>query len=267
MEETILLSNHNESFSSNKKIIQIKPPEYFLEKQSASNQTIDHNLSPKEQLSHVEGKIEFAEQELERLKAEQNELLTKTHEEITKERNNWEQEKEQLIEVTKKEGYEEGVVLGKEEGKSQYKTLLHQANSIIESAQKDYFSTIDRNEETIIDLAIHTAEKILQQKISDEPEAILGLVKAAIQDIKDKSKIMIYLHPENYQYVLNQKNELLRILDNEANLSIYINEKLTENACVIEHPYGQIDASIDTQLGQIRQILHELVMEKDDKSN
>jgi len=261
------LSNHHQSFSSNKKMIQIKPPEYFLEKQSGFDKETAGETPLLNQLNHYEGEIEAAREELERIKAEQDQLLRTTNEQIQKEKSGWELEKEQLTEQAKSEGYYEGLILGKEEAHNQYKGLIDQANSIIESAQKDYFTTIDQNEETIIDLAIHTAEKVVQQKIADTPEVMLRIVRAAIQDIKDKSKLMIYLSPENYEYVLHQKHELLRILDNKADLSIYMNEQLSENACVIEHPYGQIDASVDTQLAQIRQILHELVMEKNDKSN
>jgi flagellar assembly protein FliH len=37
---------------------------------------------------------------------------------------------------------------------------------------------------------------------------------------------------------------------------------MTENQCLIEHPFGRIDASIDTQLEQIRNVLDQVTMEK-----
>ncbi|MFB4475339.1 flagellar assembly protein FliH, partial [Oceanobacillus caeni] len=57
------------------------------------------------------------------------------------------------------------------------------------------------------------------------------------------------------------KQELTQLLENNLKLSIYVKEELDVNACIVEHPFGQIDASIDTQLSQIKQILQDVVQE------
>jgi len=250
----ILLSDRQNHSYVKTKVIQVKPVEYFQNQ----NQRTNHSNNEK---AVIEGKIINAKQELEDVKKEKEELIQAVNDEIAKEKRNWQKEKEKWIKKAQEEGYNEGVALGKQEVYNQYKTLLNQANAIIESAQKDYHSIIEKNEETIIDLAIHTAEKIVRKKISDEPKDFINIVKEAIKDLKDQSTVTIYLHPDNYQLVLNHKNELLRTLDNQAALSIYINEELSENACLIEHPFGKIDAGVDTQLEQIRKILQELSME------
>lgn len=257
----ILLFDSNNQTTLDKRVIQIKPLDYFKQQQEKETGT------PQDELANQKDMIASTKQELDQLKQEKEQLLQSVQQEIETEKNNWQTEKEQWIEQAKEEGFNKGIQLGKEEGYSQYQSLIEQANAIISSAQKDYYQTIEQNEETIINLAVHTAEKILQLKIEQEPEVFSNIVQTAIQNIKNQSKITIYLHPTNYQFVLNQKNELMRLLDKEATLSIYINEGLANNACVIEHPFGRIDASIDTQLEEIRQILQELAMEKNDESS
>ena len=55
-----------------------------------------------------------------------------------------------------------------------------------------------------------------------------------------------------YQYLLSQKEELITIFSHETNLFIYPNEDLPEDGCVIESESGRLDASIDTQLLEIK---------------
>jgi len=250
----ILLSNPKSHSTAETRLIKVKPVEFFRKENQDQEE-------PEQEKINIEQKIMTAKQELDGLREEKEALIQATNEQIAKEKSNWEAEKEEWIRQAQEEGYQEGLTIGQREGLKQYKHQLEQANSIIESASQDYHSIIEKNEETILELAIHTAEKIIQQKITMEPTSFIQIVQAAIKDIKDQSKVSIYLHPNNYPVVLEQKNELQRILENDAQLSIYINNELAENACLIEHPFGQVDAGVDTQLLQIREILQDISME------
>jgi flagellar assembly protein FliH len=193
--------------------------------------------------------------------SERDTLIQETKEMIEQEKKQWEEEKKQWIETAKAEGFQTGISLGKEEGLQQYRQLLNEANDLTVLALKDYHTTLEKHSEKILDLAIHTAEKILNQQLTTEPDIFISIVKSAIKEIKDQPIISIYLHSSNYQTVLQQKEELVQLLENEAKLAVYIRESITVNSCLIEHPYGQIDASVDTQLQQIRSVIHEVVAE------
>ena len=90
-----------------------------------------------------------------------------------------------------------------------------------------------------------------------------NVVALEIKEIKDQSVVSIYLHPANYEIVLEQKAELKKMLETDTKLSLYINDELAENSCVIKHPFGEIDASVDTQLEAIRNVLKDLTMEQE----
>lgn len=61
---------------------------------------------------------------------------------------------------------------------------------------------------------------------------------------------------------MNQKEELEQIVRNDDVISIYTDRNLQEHSCIVKHPYGQIDVSIDTQLQQLKIALEEKVMER-----
>ncbi|WP_339215325.1 flagellar assembly protein FliH [Ornithinibacillus sp. FSL M8-0202] len=239
---------------SSKKTIQIIPIQKKLSEQIV--------ISSEEQLQSELDQLKVAQDELELVKKQREDLIANTEHEIQSAKEAWQQEKLELMEQARQEGFQAGFEQGKVESLEQYHHLIDQANGIIEASKLDYQSTVEKSEETILTLAVHVAQKIIKQEIDKEPELFLPIVKDAISTIKDQREVTIYLHPENYEYILSQKNELEKILESKAVLSIYINEALEVGSCMIEHPFGKIDARIHTQLSKIYEILQEVLLEQ-----
>lgn len=256
---TILLSNFesDKRHSTGERLIKIKKIESKEEIVSTSLEPI----SLEDEIATTENKLKKAEEKLIDLQRQKEELLEKTKEAVKSERNDWKTEKLELIEHAKETGHEAGFSLGKQEAMNEYSEKLVQANSIVEAATTDYHSKLEKSNETIAELAIHVAKKIVTNYISEHPGMFKAIITKAIKEIKDQSTISIYLHPDNYEFVIKQKEELVNLLDGDVQISIYIDQTIAENGCLIKHPFGQIDASVDTQLEQIRTALLEAVRE------
>ncbi|MFD1850383.1 flagellar assembly protein FliH [Oceanobacillus bengalensis] len=243
------MSNFHKSVNKDKKVIAIKPIDFLIKEKQLDPSSYE------EEYQSIEDKIAKAIEQLTTLETQQKELLQATKTQIEKEKSNWQTERAKWIEEAKEEGYKSGYLSGQQDSISEYKGLLEKANTITEQATKDYHTTLDKSETTILQLSISIAEKVMKQKITDDPSVFSNLVKTVIKSIKDKSMITIYTHPDNYEMILEQKDELIRLLENDTKLSIYVKDELSENACIIEHPFGRVDASVDSQLEQIRNIL------------
>ncbi|MGP4106982.1 flagellar assembly protein FliH [Virgibacillus sp. L01] len=247
----------NQSRTMKEKLIKVRPIKLNNhDYEQASPNTTDEQ-------KNLQSEISQAQERIQQIKEQQAALVQETNAEIEKAKENWKIEKEAYIKQAQDEGFKEGFELGQQEGQDQYKELLSNANEIIDSATKDYHSTIEQSDETIVELAVHAAEKIIKKELKESPESFLSIVNAAIKEIKDQSELSIYLHPSNYEMVMKQKDEIVQLVDKDLNVSIYINENLKENSCLIEHPFGRIDASIDVQLQELREVLHEVNMESD----
>ncbi|WP_170140722.1 flagellar assembly protein FliH [Oceanobacillus arenosus] len=246
------MSKNEQSLASKRRIIEIKPIELKKEDKQSEQLT-------QEDVATLRAQAEKAKAEIAKLNNRKVSLIETTKAEIVKEKNEWQQEKLKWIESAKKEGYSAGFELGKADIRTEYQEILNQANNIVETTTKDYHTTLEKSEEMIAQLAVKVAEKIIKTSITENPTVFLDIVKAAVKEIEDRSTISIYLHPMNYEMVFEQKQELVNLLENESKLSLYVKDDLPENACIIEHPFGRIDASVDTQLNQIRNVLLELV--------
>ncbi|MGY0691557.1 flagellar assembly protein FliH [Virgibacillus sp. FSP13] len=253
------MSNSNSFNAVNSKRIKIKPIEQI--RQTASQQN-DNNSLENEQIT-LQHKLNDMRTELKQLETKKVQLLQEAQQTIEQDKEEWKKAKETYRKQAQEEGYSEGFAAGKQESLTQYQQLLDKANQIISSATVDYHSTIEKSEETIIDLAIHTAKKIINQTLVDNPETFLSIVKEAIKEIRDQSVITVNVNPDKYEFIVQQKDELYQLLPEDTKLTVHLSEELNQDSCIIEHPFGQIDASIDTQLKQLREILHELTLENE----
>lgn len=254
----LLSNNYPDSLKyKNAKVIKIKPLNVIKRQH---NPKINVKTIEDEHVD-IQTKLNKAQKELTRIEEQQSKLLQDTKKQINIEKKNWQQERANYVEQAKQEGYETGLSLGEKEGTAKYEELINIVNDITKSATKEYHSVVEQSEVKILDIAVHIAEKILQQKINENNDSFLSIVKKAVKEIKESSDVFIYLHPKNYTSILQQKDELEQILDGDSNLSIYIDQNVDEDGCLIKHPFGQIDASVHTQLKQIHKAINEVYME------
>ncbi|MFC0301425.1 flagellar assembly protein FliH [Virgibacillus soli] len=235
--------------------INVKPIE-ILQKAYGTSESSEDTI-----VKDVHQEVEKAEEKLLLIRQEQTRLLEETEKRILEEKQLWETEKESLKRTAEELGYKDGYEHGKEQSLADFQSLIAQANDVVKSAQKDYVQTIEKSDEEIIAIAIRVAEKIINQQILSQPESFQPIITAAIQVIKDKSMITIHVHPEQYEIVLQQKDELLQIMEEDCKLLVLVDESLPINGCVIEHPYGEMDVSVDTQLNEIRKALYHMLPE------
>ena len=258
MEETILLSKKIDQHEhrSNKKIIALKQIPI-----SKLNTEMTPTINAEDEKIALEIEIADLKQEIASLKQQREKILFDIKEQVDREKEAWQAEKERERQQAKEQGYEEGFQKAQEEALQKYHSLIEQANDIVQKATDDYHKTIEKHEHAIITLAIKTAEKIITKEIEQDETYVTSIIRKAMEDLKDHSNVAIYVSPNDYDLVMNQKDELEQSLQDGEILSIYVDQKLNEGDCIISHPFGQIDISIDLQLEQIKHALEQKLTE------
>lgn len=203
--------------------------------------------------------IQSANEEANRLVQKAVEEKTSIMEQISHEKSLWEQEREEIYELARQEGYAEGIELGRQESLRQYESIISESQRIVDLAKFEYDEKIQMSENEILSLAIKVAEKVLNSTLVNEPENFLPIVKKALLEVKDYENIKIHVHPAYYEFVISQKNEIQALVTNSTDINIYANAELNETDCFIESAYGRIDISIDTQLDQLKKQLIEFL--------
>jgi flagellar assembly protein FliH len=177
---------------------------------------------------------------------------------ISREREDWEHQKVLLAEEARQVGYQQGLQDGQNQGYKEYSEAILFAQETVEASKRDYHNHIESSEKVILDLGVKIASKIIGEKISAH-EGFLSLVKRALKNARDYKDIQLHVHPIHYQFLLAQKEELIAIFPKEVDFYIYPNDELNEESCMIESENGRIDASVDSQLEELKQKLFELL--------
>ena len=195
-------------------------------------------------------------------KAEAEQILVAARQAVDEQKSQWESKKQDLMEQAQLEGYQKGFAAGQNEGLQSYQSRIEEAKNLIELAQQDYKETVETSEDALLDLGLKLAEKILHQQLAAEPESYLALVKGVIADWKERSDLRLYVHPDSYELVLQQKEELALLTGKDFDLMIMPQHDLPPGGCILETKHGRIDASIDSQLAVLREKLFELRREE-----
>lgn len=180
--------------------------------------------------------------------------------EIQQAREHWEQhEKKMHMEQAQKEGYQQGLEDGIQKGYNEIAGDIAFAKDVVEASKRDYQQHIESSETVILELALNVAKKIIGIKLANAEETFISLVKGAIKEARDYREVQLHVHPLQYQSILSHKEELISIFPKDTELYIYPDDELDESSCIIESENGRIDASVDSQLEEIKVKLTELL--------
>lgn len=244
----------NNDHSNRGKTIQIK--------RFASAAPIEQEENLRERLEQeAENLILEAQAKAQAIEQQAQMMLSQAKRQIEIDQQHWEDERQRIAQEAKQQGYEEGLRQGKQEGMQAYETLLNEARAMIELTKQDYYSYMESSEEIILHLGLEIAEKIIGQQLAQEPEKLLSLVRTALKEVRDHKEIQLFVSPSSYPFIQGYKEELMALLNGETSLFIYPDEELANTSCIIESSFGRIDASVDSQLDEIKKQLIELLKE------
>ncbi|WP_442599497.1 flagellar assembly protein FliH [Neobacillus sp. D3-1R] len=187
-----------------------------------------------------------------------NEEAEKIIQQINMEKKQWEHEKQQLAVTAQEEGFNQGILQGRDQGYIEFQELIQTAQEVVVASKNEYQKLIDSADQTILNIALSVAEKILNQKLENH-EQFFPIVKGALKEAKEYREVQLHIHPSQYGFLLSQKDELMSLFPRETDFYLYPDYSLDEWSCIIESSNGRIDASIDSQLKEMKKKLLELV--------
>lgn len=250
----ILLSNEKGyKYINKEKLIQVRPIQIKQEILNLeSEETVEELLSQrKKQIDLFTTKLSELQQEY-KLKKEELEK------ELEEKRHSWQEEKQKYVEEAREVGFQAGFNEGKEESLEKYYNKIEEINRLAKLAKKDYESTVEASMDAILKLAITSAEKILSEKIEKDPSNFISIVEGALKTVKIDDFVHVFVHASKYELFIQHKEQLQRVLDGQTKIQIFIDNDLAENSSIIEHPFGQVDVSVDTQLKEIHRVLQNI---------
>jgi len=155
----------------------------------------------------------------------------------------------------REEGYKAGYEEGYKEGFEQFKRELDLIDKVKESLYKYKENLVRKLEPDIVRVAQYIAEKIIRQKINTEPGLILNIVNFALKQVTQLGKVIVYLNPEDYEFLKSNKSEIEDVLKNFDEIKLLDDKRIEKGGCIIETENGNIDAQPSSQLKIANRVL------------
>ncbi len=166
------------------------------------------------------------------------------------------QKKATLLE---REAYEKGFAQGEMDGldlgeKKALKVIENIENLFIEMSHLKK-EILKQYEKEILDLIFAIAKKIVHHHIESDQRIVKDIVFKAFDLASEKSKIMLRINPEDFDYIERLKPELFSKFKDLKSIMVTSDLSITRGGCLLETPYGDVDATVETQLEKIYQSL------------
>lgn len=174
-------------------------------------------------------------------------------------RNNWGNEK-QLLE---KNAYDEGFAQGFEDATLKVEQSMiekiNEANNTTSLAVENGNAYTQAQEKLILDLAIRSASRIINQQLSGNPEVYLSVVERALKEAREAEYIKIFTSVQYFELVTNNREEFAILFPPNVQFMIFIDDALSGEECYLETNTGRLIVTIDEQLNELKKGLLEII--------
>jgi flagellar assembly protein FliH len=151
------------------------------------------------------------------------------------------------MEAARTQARAEGEAQGFKQASAKLDPVIQSLNHLIEDLSSQRKRLRAEAEEDTVKLALAIARRVLHREIATDPEAMLGLVKAAFAKLNARDTHRLRVSPSDAD-LLEQHRAKLNL---PAAVTINPDTTLLPGSAVFETARGEMDASIDTQLSEI----------------
>lgn len=102
-------------------------------------------------------------------------------------------------------------------------------------------------EQELVRLAVTIARRILRRELSVDPNALSGIVKAALESLEAREANCVRVHPEDVALV----ERCLAECGIGDQIKVSADPQLARGSAILETAHGSLDASVETQLEEI----------------
>ena len=110
-------------------------------------------------------------------------------------------------------------------------------------AQRDHW--LDQSQHEAVRIGVAIAERLLRRTLDVQPEAVLDLIRSALDWSVGTDPLQVRLHPADAALVTTQPRDTNRAIE------FVPDHSLVRGDCIIETPNGQTDARLDVILQRI----------------
>jgi flagellar assembly protein FliH len=156
-------------------------------------------------------------------------------------------EREQIQQEAHHRGFTEGKAVGREQAAAELQSVLDQVGRSLASLSSLRSRIREEAEGDLLKLAISIARRVLHRELTLDPESIEGLIRVALDKLQSRELCRVRVHPDQEQVI----RKSLERFANSQKVELITDSSLQCGDVLFETAHGNLDASIESQLGEI----------------
>ncbi len=166
------------------------------------------------------------------------------------------QEAEIFVNTTREEGFNEGFQAGFQEGLNNASSIIEaaiEARAYLEYRKNEIYSEA---EEQILRLVLDISKKVIGQELTQNNEVIISIIRLALEKCAYKSKLMLRVSAEDFEFVESNKEVIIRLTEGLNDLEVIKDISLSKGGCIIETQAGEINSSAEVQFRELEKAFY-----------
>lgn len=161
------------------------------------------------------------------------------------------EEANSIREAAAKEGYQDGL----KDAKADIERIRDSIDVFFNAKQEVYESIAP----DVLEISLDIAKKIIKKEMHENPEILLENIKDILGGLsKEETKIMLKVNPTQVAMLKQEVPEAVSAAGLEAKVIIIPDENIMEGGCMMTTTNGVTDATIESQLAIISEVLKEV---------
>ncbi len=197
--------------------------------------------------------------------AEADDIITKAHEEVEQLRAAAYEEIEEIKQEAQENGYQAGYDNAMQtlsvEFEAKQASLEKKQIDLENSFQDMQKQLLKETEHRMVELLCQLIPSVTGVVIENQKDVLLYMINTAMQDLDNSKRFVIKVSGNDYEDLVERKDEIYSALNPSVVLEIYEDAKLAPMQCMIETDNGIVDVSLDVQLDNIIKALKLMVVE------
>jgi flagellar assembly protein FliH len=159
------------------------------------------------------------------------------------------------FEAERKEAEERGRAAGRDsgfaEGKAEVERLIQRTRTVLERAQDKRAEILAETEQEIIDLVLLISRKVIKVISENQRNVVISNVVQALRKVKGRGNIIVRVNMIDLKLTTEHMKDFTQLVEGSKTLQIVEDSTVDPGGCIIETDFGEIDARIASQLGEL----------------
>ena len=148
-------------------------------------------------------------------------------------------------------GYAQGERAGVEAGNRRGDAMLRRLGETLDELASLRETLLRQSERQLVQLALALAKRIVRREIAADDELFTALARVALDRLGDTRQATIRLHPEDHARLAGKGLEQWAA----AHVTVVADPAVSRGGCLVESPFGFVDATIDAQFQELAQAM------------